>query len=128
MIDDTQLDKASFSYKDLTGEDRWETFTPSGTITVVGTPTYTGRFRIVGRMCFFQITLVATTSVATTAGTSFFNLPVTAAGLGGMATMSNETTNVAVGTCHVDVTLSRVYPPTQGASANTFVIVGYYEV
>ena len=127
-LDGKLLDKTGFAYRDLTGQDVWQAFTPTASITVVGTPTYTGRFRLVGRSCQFQISLVSTTSVATTAGTSYFALPVTAKGIGGIATMSNGTTDIAVGVCHVDVATSRVYPPTQAASANTFVICGQYEI
>ena len=95
---------------------------------VVGTPTYTGRYRIVGRQCFFQVTLVATTSIASTAGTHYVTLPITAGGLGGVATMTNDTTNIAVGVCHLDVATSRAYLPTQAASANTFIVAGWFEI
>lgn len=122
------VDTGSFAYRDITGQDKWLTWTPVASITVVGTPTYTGRFRMVGRQCFFQISAVSDTSIATTAGTSYFELPVTAKGIGGMATMTNDSTNIAVGVCHVDVSTSRVYPPSQAASANTFHVSGWYEV
>ena len=122
------VDTGSFAYRDITGQDKWQSFTVSASVTVVGTPTYTGRFRIVGRSCFFQISAVSDTSIATTAGTSYFDLPIAAKGIGGMATMTNDSTNVAVGVCHIDVANSRVYPPTQAASGNTFTICGNYEV
>jgi hypothetical protein len=94
----------------------------------VGTAVYTGRQRVVGKQCFFQVKVVPDTSVATTAGTSYITLPITAAGLGGVATMTNDTTNIAVGTCHIDVANSRVYPPSQVASADTFMVAGWYEI
>jgi hypothetical protein len=127
-FDDMPVDRRSFAYRDLLSQDRWESFTVSASLTVVGTPTYSGRFRVVGRQCFFQVSAVSTTSIATTAGTSYFALPMTANGIGGVATMTNDTTNIAVGVCHVDVSTSRVYPPTQVASGNTFVVAGWYEV
>ena len=127
-FDGLQIDRRSFAYRDLLSLDQWDTFTVSASITVVGTPTYSGRYRIVGKQVFFQISAVATTSIATTAGTSYFALPIAAKEIGGMATMTNDTTNVAVGVCHVDVATSRVYPPTQGASANTFNVAGWYEI
>lgn len=126
-FDDLQIDYTSFAYRDLLSQDLWQSFTVSASITVVGTATYTGRYRMVGRQCFFQISAVSTVSVATTAGTSYFALPVTAGGLGGVATMTNDTTDIAVGVCHIDVTNSRVYPPTQAASANTFIVSGWFE-
>ena len=121
-------DTKSFSWRDLLGIDRWESFTVAVSLVVVGTPTYTGRYRIVGRQCFFQVTLVATTSIASTAGTHYVTLPITAGGLGGVATMTDGTTNIAVGVCHVDVATSRAYLPTLVASANTFNVCGSYEI
>ena len=122
------VDTGSFSYRDITGQDKWDKWTPVASVTEVGTPTYTGRFRFVGRQCFFQINAVASTSIATTAGTSYFELPAPAKGIGGMATMTNDSTNVAVGVCHVDVATSRVYPPSQAASGSTFHVTGWYEI
>ena len=123
-----QLDEKSFAFENLLGIDQWSSFTVSASITVVGTPTYTGRYKIVGKLCFFQISAVASTSIATTAGTSYFALPITAKGLAGSATMTNDTTDVAVGVCHVDVAASRVYPPSQAASGNTFTLAGWFEI
>lgn len=120
--------KESFAWRDLLSIDRWETFTVAVSLVVVGTPTYTGRFRRVGRQCFFQVTLVATTSIASTAGTHYVTLPITAGGLAGVATMTDGTTNIAVGVCHVDVATSRVYLPTLVASANTFTVAGCFEI
>lgn len=128
QFDNINIDPQSGAYRDLVGKDRWESFTPSASLTVVGTPTYTGRYRITGKLCHFQISAVSSTSIASTAGTHYFALPVTAKGLGGCATMSNDTTNIAVGTCHVDVSNSRVYLPTQSASGNTFTVCGWYEI
>jgi hypothetical protein len=127
-LDDVLIDPASFAYRDLLGIDRWESFTVTASITLVGDATYSGRYRFVGRQCFFQISAVASTSIETTAGTSYFNLPIAAKGIGGVANMTNASTNVAVGVCVIDVANSRVYPPTQAASADTFHIVGWFEI
>jgi len=128
LLDNVQIDPRSFAYRDLLSIDRWESFTVTASITVVGTPTYTGRYRVVGRQVFFQISAVSTTSIATTAGTSYFVLPIPAKGIGGMATMTNASTNVAVGVCVIDVANSRVYPPSQAANGSTFHVVGWYEI
>lgn len=127
-FDDIAIRAESFSYRDLLDIDRWETFTVSASLTVVGTPTYVGRFRGVGRQCFFQSSLISSTSIATTAGTHYINLPIAAKGIGGVATMTNDTTNIAVGTCHIDVATSRCYLPSQAASGNTFNVCGWYEI
>lgn len=131
MTDEQQTlpqDVKSFSWRDLHGQDKWEAFTVTASFTEVGTAVYTGRRRVVGRQCFFQIHVNPDTSIATTAGTSYVALPLTAAGLGGVATMTNDTTNVAVGVCHIDVTDSRCYPPAQSASGNNFTICGWFEI
>ena len=136
MIDDDikqwflQLNPQSFAYLNLAGIDRWETsWTPTRTgWTDVGTPSVTGRFRIVGRKCEFQIKVVPSTSIATTAGTSYTDLPMAAAGLAGDVTMYNATTNVAVGNGGIDVANSRCHLPSQSASSSTFTIKGEYEV
>jgi hypothetical protein len=121
------IDSTSFAYRDLLSVDRWESFDPTFSITVVGTPTYEGRYRIVGKQLQFQVRLSATTSIASTAGTSYMELPIAALGIGGMAAMTNDTTNIAVGLCHIDVTNSRCYLPSQSASGNVFTVAGWFE-
>ena len=128
-LDDKFLNIAGFSYRDIIGQDRWEPFTPIFTsLAVVGATTYAGRFRTVGRQCFFQITLLAATSIASTAGTTYLALPVTAKGIAGEASMTNMTTNIAVGDCVIRPDLGICVLPTQIASGNTFSIAGWYEV
>jgi hypothetical protein len=123
------VDERSFAYRDLTSQDRWESFTPTfGSLTVIGATTYTGRYRIEGKLLRFQVQFSAATSIESTAGTDYLTLPVTAKGVAGMAVMTNDTTDIAVGTCHIDVTNSRCYLPTQGASGNTFTLAGWYEI
>jgi hypothetical protein len=121
--------ESGFAARDLRGLDRWETFTVSATLTLVGALTAVGRYRIVGRLCQFQNSLIAATSIATTAGTSFVVLPITAVtGIAGMAVMTNDTTNIAVGVCHIDVATSRCYLPSQVASGDLFNVAGWYEI
>lgn len=122
------VQRGGFAWRDLLGQDAWSPWTVAVSLTVVGTPTYTGRFRIVGKMCYFQATLVSTVSIASTAGTSYVTLPRTASGLAGVSTFTNNTTNVAAGVCHVDVATSRVYLPTLVASADTFTLAGWFEI
>lgn len=128
QFNNVQIDPKSFAYHDLLSQDSWGSFTPLFSITVVGTATYTGRYKIVGKQCYWQVQAVATTSIASTAGTSYLTLPISAKGLTGMGVMTNSTTNIAVGVCHIDVTNSRCYLPTQAASGNTFMISGWHEI
>ena len=123
------VDEKSFAYRDLKSQDVWQSFTPVfGSLTVVGATSYTGRYRIVGRSVQFQVQFSAATSIASTAGTDYLTLPATAKGLSGMAVMTNDTTNVAVGICHIDVATSRCYLPAQAASGNIFKLCGWYEI
>src|SRR5947208_3418972 len=120
-LDDVEIDQKSFAWRDLLSQDHWMGFAPIfGSLTVVGGTTYSGRLRIVGRKVEFQVSFKAATSVASTAGTDYLTLPITAAGTSGQAQMTNDTTNIAVGLCHIDVATSRCYLPTQAASGNTF--------
>lgn len=129
LLDNEPFDNTSFAYGDLYGQDQWINFTPIfGSITLVGAPTYLGRGRVVGKSFQFQVKLSAVTSIATVAGTDYFTLPKVAKGFSGMALMTNDTTNIAVGLCHLDVTTSRCYLPTQTASGNIFLLAGWYEI
>jgi hypothetical protein len=130
-LDEKIIDQNSFSWRDIQGQDKWDAFTPVfGSLTVVGDTNYAGRMRRVGRSIQFQVRFSAATSIASVAGTDYFSLPVTANSLSyaGFATMTNDTTNVAVGVCHIDPATSRCYLPAQVASGNTFTLCGSYEV
>jgi hypothetical protein len=130
-LDDRVLDQNSFAWRDITGQEAWEAFTPVfGALTVVGATNYAGRMRRVGRSVEFQVRFSAATSIASVAGTDYLNLPVTAnsQSFAGIATMTNDNSNIAVGVCHIDVATSRCYLPTQVASNNVFTLCGSYEV
>ena len=128
-LDDIALEQESFAFLNIQGRDRWNEFTPVfGALTVVGATSYSGRYRIVGRKCELQVKFSAATSIASVAGTDYLTSPFTMAGLSGMAVMTNSTTKVAVGVCHVEVSTSRIYLPSQLASGNTFNLAGWFEV
>ena len=128
-FDDAVIDPASFANRDLLGQDKWTPFTPVfGALTVVGATSYTGRGRFVGKSFEFQVKFSAATSIASVAGTDYLTLPFPAKGLAGIAVMTNDTTNVAVGVCHIDVATSRCYLPAQVASGNVFNLCGSFEV
>jgi hypothetical protein len=95
---------------------------------VVGLLSVEGRYRINGRQLEFQARVTAATSIASVAGTDYMTLPIGANGISGIAVMTNDTTNVAVGVCHIDVTNSRCYLPSQVASGNVFTLCGSYEI
>jgi hypothetical protein len=129
QIGDWFYDDKSFSWNDLLGQDKWTTWAPVfGSLTVVGATTYLGRYRVIGRSVEFQVKFSAATSIASVAGADYLNLPIAAVGYAGTAVMTNDTTNVAVGLCHIDVATSRCYLPTQGASGNVFNLCGAYEI
>ncbi len=126
-LDNEPIDKGSFSFNDIRGQDSWTAWTPTYSFATATSLTVLGRYKVVGRQCFWQVQSSGT-SIATTAGTSYIDLPITAKGFGGQGEMSNDTTNISVGMGHVDVANNRFYPPTQGASGNTFIFSGWYEV
>lgn len=107
----------------------WSTFTPNRTgWTDVGSATVTGRKCKVGNVGYFQVKVVPGVTTATVAGTSYIDLPFTAAGIGGDASMTDLTTFVSVGNCVVDATNSRVYVPAQAATSDSLNISGWFEV
>jgi hypothetical protein len=128
-LDDIPLARESFAFRDIKGMDLWTNFTPVfGSLTVVGGTTYSGRFRNVGSQVQIQVKFSAATSIASVAGTDYLTLPIPAKGLTGFGVMANDTTNVAVGLCHLDVSTSRLYLPAQAASANVFNLYAEYEI
>ena len=131
QFDDIKIDPNSWAFLELQDRDAWIVFTPVfGSLTVVGATSYSGRLRVIGRQCQFQVQFSAATSIASVAGTDYLTLPITASagGLAGIATMTDITTLKAVGVCHIDVATSRCYLPAQVASSDVFTICGSYEI
>ncbi len=128
-FDDINVDQTSSAWADLLDQHTFVNFTPVfGSLTVVGATTYSGRMYFTGSVMFFQVQFSAATSIASVAGTSYLTLPFTAKGLSGNAVMTDSTTNIAVGVCHVDVPNSRVYLPTRTASGDVFNLSGWAEI
>ena len=103
------------------------TWTPSWTsLTVVGTPTYTGTYIKIGRMVYCQLSVSSTTSTASVANTtSFTGLPyVQATGPGNHSTMTavNNSTVASIGVGLVNTSLG--YTPTWAAAAD--VIISFF--
>jgi hypothetical protein len=124
-----RLDETSFAYLDITGQDNWKAFTPVfGSLTVVGATNYLGRYHVEGKAFRFQVRFSAATSIASTAGTDYLTLPIASKGYGGMAVMTNASTNIAVGVAHIDAVNARCYLPSQAVSGDTFILAGWYEI
>lgn len=90
-------------------------FTPTATgITVVGTPTYTGRFNRSGNRVFCTIHAVSTTSIATTYGASYFTgLPYNVLLDDAVVTAYSS---ASLATTLVQASTKRAYLPTIGAT------------
>jgi len=104
------------------------TWTPSiVAVTVVGTPTYLGRFKITQSRLYFWISMSATTSIATTAGSSQCNnLPVF--GNYPSNSLTSNSGGVGVGIGWIDPSVAKVYFPGWSASGLTFYTTGLYEI
>ena len=48
--------------------------------------------------------------------------------IAGFGVMTNDTTNIAVGLCHLDTATMRLYLPTQAASGDVFNLYFTYEI
>jgi hypothetical protein len=109
------------------------TWTPTFTnLTVVngtGAATYAGRYSRIGRTIFYtvKISCSGTATTASTAGTTYCDLPITAA-QDDTVTTSNKTTLLGIGTGLLDSTNDRCYPSSWVATGNTIIISGKYEV
>lgn len=122
----------SSEYSALTGSEQ-STWTPTFTnLTVVngtGAATYAGRYSRIGRTIFYtvKISCSGTATTASTAGTTYCDLPVAAA-QDDTVTTSNKTTLLGIGTGLLDSTNDRCYPSSWTATGNTIIISGKYEV
>ena len=109
------------------------TWTPTfSNLTVVngtGAATYAGRYSRIGRTIFYtvKISCSGTATTASTAGTTYCDLPITAA-QDDTVTTSNKTTLLGIGTGLLDSTNDRCYPSSWVATGNTIIISGKYEV
>jgi hypothetical protein len=104
-------------------------WTPAPTnLTVVGTPTYVGRYTKIGRQVFIHLTVKASTSTASTANSTYFSgLPFTVALGSTVSAVGNASiSNLGVGL--IDSS-SVIYTPTWTSGANqTITLSGFYYV
>ena len=102
------------------------TWTPTfGSLTIVGTPTYTGKYTRIGRQVTFTIRVTSTTSTASSFGTTFFNLPFAAAANPSTLTavQSVATATYSVGLIYTD---GNGYPPTWAANSDVTISGTYF--
>jgi hypothetical protein len=81
-----------------------------------------------GNSVEFQVQYSASTSIASTAGTTYFDLPIAPKGISGYASNQNATTNTAANNCVIDVANARCYIPTIAATADVYKLFGKYEI
>jgi len=108
------------------------TWTPSPTnLTVVGTPTYTGKYTRIGRQVTCIACIDSTTSTTATAGsTSFSGLPFTAAAVagnnGGNGIVVDTNTVTQVGSGYIFTANNRFYVTGWTATANIVMSFTYF--
>ena len=119
-------------YTALTGSIQG-TWTPIFTnLTVVagtGGATYAGRYSRLGRTVFYTVTITCTgtATTASTAGTTYCDLPVNPT-QDDAVLIADKTTSLGLGTGYLDSTNNRCYPCSWTATGNTIIISGKYEV
>lgn len=119
-------------YTALTGSIQG-TWTPIFTnLTVVagtGGATYAGRYSRLGRTFFYTVTITCTgtATTASTAGTTYCDLPVNPT-QDDAVLIADKTTSLGLGTGYLDSTNNRCYPCSWTATGNTIIISGKYEV
>lgn len=101
-------------------------WTPAPTnLTVVGAPTYSGKYTKAGRLVVCTMSIAAATSTASTANSTFFTgLPFTQSGVGATCSAANHSTVASYGVGVVAG--SSVFTPTWPAVANVDVSFSYF--
>jgi hypothetical protein len=120
-----QASDLSTKMSEITG-----TWTPVFTsLTVVGSPTITGRYTRHGRIVWYNIYITGAVGVtsASTAGTTYCTLPIPAT-QDDTVSVTNGTTRLSVGGGYLDSTNDRLYPASWTATENKIIISGKYEV
>lgn len=107
-------------------------WTPTWTsLTVVGAPTYAGRYTRIGDLVFWQVLITAggANTTASTAGvTGINNLPFTIAHTNNLS-VSNANTGIAIGDGHIGgVGTQNANTPTWAATNANITISGWYEI
>lgn len=101
--------------------------TTGGTVTVVGTPTYTGSYVRLGNLVILTLSIQATTSVAINAGAGWFEgLPIAPAS-NSTNTAASFTDGSSKGTGFILSSPARLYPPTFAADPH-IIVSGFYFV
>lgn len=95
-------------------------------LTVSGTPIITGRYYKQGRLYYFSVRIVPSTSTTATAGTTYIdNLPVRITADGSCNVVAGNLGDTANGIC---VSASnRIYPPSWSAVTVPLTICGWVE-
>ena len=102
------------------------TWTPSPTnLTVVGTPTYSGKYTKIGNCVTAVMTAQATTSTASTTGSTYFSglpfTPITYAS----TCINNANTQTSIGCGSINSGLSRYYTPTYTSGAGEMIVSSF---
>lgn len=107
------------------------TWTPTWTgLTVVGSPTYTGRYTRTGNIVKWQAVIVAGGAITTqsVAGITFINnLPFISAA-GDTLTAADATNVLGIGIGFINGGTDDAYTPAWGPTNDTIVISGWYEI
>lgn len=110
------------SFTGMAKQGSW-TPTPTG-LTVVGTPTYTGKYTRIGNVVFVTLAFSATVSTASTIGTTYFSgLPYTPVYDAPCGVVLGNTPDRGVGYIWPG---SRIYLPTWAANAYGVGVNGFY--
>jgi hypothetical protein len=104
-------------------------FTNLTVVAGTGGATYAGRYSRLGRTVFYTVTITCTgtATTASTAGTTYCDLPVNPT-QDDAVLIADKTTSLGLGTGYLDSTNNRCYPCSWTATGNTIIISGKYEV
>lgn len=127
------LTSAEYTALSTTAQTVQSTWTPNFTnLTVVngtGSASYNGYYTQIGTVVFYTVTITCTgtATTASTAGTTYCDLPIGVT-QDDTVTIANKNTKLGIGTGYLDSTNDRCYPCSWTATGNTIIISGKYEV
>lgn len=130
VIADPVTGKGSRSYLEffdgLYNGDPGTSWIPTFTnLTTVGTPSITGIYYRVGRLCYFHVNIIPATSTSSTSGSTYINnFPLTIRNFSAVTAVTNAP---SAAQSMADSTNNRIYTPTWSAVTSQVTITGFIE-
>lgn len=115
-------DSTLSNYKEGTWTPTWTNLTVVGSLT-----TNVGRYTRIGNIVYYSITLIGSTSIAITGGSTHGTLPVSPTA-SDVCFSTNVSTGIGYGNGTITIATNEIYPASVSATGGIVVISGKYQV